>query len=139
MRVLADTSALVALVNPADRFNPWATGHWKGLTQPVHTCESVVSETLHLLRRVPGGGGIFLEMWHGGAVVVEFSCASHESALRALMAKYQAVPMSFADACLIRMCEMHADSVIWTLDADFKAYRRHGRQVVPVLMPEDLR
>lgn len=52
-----------------------------------------------------------------------------------LRAKYADVPMSLADACLVRMTETLPNPVIVTTDADFKIYRRHGRQVVPNLMP----
>jgi hypothetical protein len=39
--------------------------------------------------------------------------------------------LSLADACLVRMTETLADPVIVTTDQDFRAYRRHSRQVVP--------
>jgi hypothetical protein len=44
--------------------------------------------------------------------------------------------MSLADACLVRMAEQHADSAVLTLDAGFRLYRRHKRQVIPILLPE---
>jgi predicted nucleic acid-binding protein len=43
--------------------------------------------------------------------------------------------MSFADACLVRMTELHRDSRILTLDRDFAAYRRNGRERIPLLAP----
>jgi hypothetical protein len=43
--------------------------------------------------------------------------------------------MDLADACLVRMSEMHADCVVWTPDSDFRVYRRHGRQTIPLLAP----
>lgn len=52
-----------------------------------------------------------------------------------LMAKYADVPMSLADACLVRMSETLPDPMVLTTDADFKIYRRHSRQVVPCLLP----
>ena len=52
-----------------------------------------------------------------------------------LMAKYADVPMSLADACLVRMSETLPDPVMLTTDADFKIYRRRSRQVVPCLLP----
>jgi hypothetical protein len=48
---------------------------------------------------------------------------------------YASVPMSLADACLVRMSETLADPVLLTTDADIRVYRRHGRQVVPTVMP----
>ncbi len=51
------------------------------------------------------------------------------------MDKYADVPMSLADACLVRMTETLADPVVVTTDTDFRVYRRHSRQVIPCLMP----
>jgi len=53
-----------------------------------------------------------------------------------LLEKYSDVPMSLADACLVRMTETLADPLVLTTDADFRLYRRHGRQVVPCKTPE---
>jgi hypothetical protein len=52
-----------------------------------------------------------------------------------LMLKYTDVPMSLADACLVRMSETVPGAVIVTTDADFRIYRRHDRHVVPCLRP----
>ncbi len=49
--------------------------------------------------------------------------------------KYADVPMSFADACLVRMTETLNDPVLLTTDGDFRIYRRHGRQIVPCVLP----
>jgi hypothetical protein len=45
--------------------------------------------------------------------------------------------MSLADACLVRLAELHLGGVLFTLDADFRIYRRHGNKVIPILMPEE--
>ena len=52
-----------------------------------------------------------------------------------LMRKYADVPMSLADACLVRLTEIKADRTILTSDDDFRIYRRHSRHVVPCEMP----
>jgi predicted nucleic acid-binding protein len=52
-----------------------------------------------------------------------------------LLEKYADVPMSFADACLVRMTETLNDPTLLTTDADFRIYRRHGRQVIPCVFP----
>jgi hypothetical protein len=46
--------------------------------------------------------------------------------------------MSLADACLVRMSELVAGCTIFTLDSDFRIYRRHKRQRIPLLMPPDV-
>lgn len=53
-----------------------------------------------------------------------------------LMDKYSDVPMSFADACLVRMTEILDDPVVLTTNEDFRVYRRHSRQVVPCVFPD---
>ena len=51
-----------------------------------------------------------------------------------LLEKYSEVPMSFADACLVQMTEVVNDPMVLTTDADFRIYRRHGRQVIPCVL-----
>ena len=70
------------------------------------------------------------------ALVVAFELAKHIEQVTKLMEKYSDAPMSLADACLVRMTEALAAPVILTTDADFRIYRRHGRQVVPCITPE---
>ena len=53
-----------------------------------------------------------------------------------LVSRYRDRPMSLADACLVRLSELHRASTVFTLDSDFRIYRRHGNKVIPVLMPE---
>lgn len=53
----------------------------------------------------------------------------------ALMEKYADVPMSFADACLVRMTEVSSEPMLLTTDSDFRIYRRHGRKAIPHVMP----
>lgn len=44
--------------------------------------------------------------------------------------------MSLADACLVRLSEIHATGEVLTLDSEFRTYRRHGNRIVPVRMPD---
>jgi predicted nucleic acid-binding protein len=61
--------------------------------------------------------------------------AEGRDATRAHMTKYASVPMSLADACLVRMSELHAKAKVLTLDSDFRIYRRNRRQSIPGLSP----
>jgi predicted nucleic acid-binding protein len=49
--------------------------------------------------------------------------------------KYADQPVSLADACLVRMAELHDNCQIFTTDRDFLVYRRKGRGVIPLLAP----
>ena len=66
---------------------------------------------------------------------VAFNLGNQITAVRKLMRKYRSTPMSLADACLVRMSELFSESAIFTLDGDFRVYRRHGRQVIPLIGP----
>lgn len=97
------------------------------------TCEAVLSEAFRLCDRQ--GEPKLAEMLRRRAVVVRSSLDSDRDAVLALMDKYADVPMSLADACLVRMTETLPDPVLLTTDADFRVYRRHSRQAIPCLMP----
>jgi uncharacterized protein len=134
--VILDTGPLVALVDGRDRYHGWAVAQWNRIRPPLFTCESVVAEATYLLRKFPGGSKSLLGMVERRAVAVSFRLDDEATAVARLMAKYHEIPMSLADACLVRMSERISGSVVLTLDADFRVYRRHGRQVIPTNMPE---
>ncbi|MGO9470544.1 MAG: hypothetical protein ACLQVF_41155 [Isosphaeraceae bacterium] len=46
--------------------------------------------------------------------------------------------MSLADACLVRMSELAPECVVFTLDNDFRIYRRHKRQRISLLIPPNV-
>jgi hypothetical protein len=74
-------------------------------------------------------------MISAGALICRFDFTEQTSDVIMLMEKYRSVPMSFADACLVRMTEIFFDLVILTTDSDFHVYRRNGNQVVPCVTP----
>ena len=132
--VLADTGFLVALLSRRDRHRAWATAQVAHLAHPWMTCEAVLSETFHLL--APLGTRPLAELLRRDVLRLAFDLHGHRDAVLALMNKYADVPMSLADACLVRMSEILADPVVLTTDEDFRVYRRHSRQIVPCLIPE---
>jgi predicted nucleic acid-binding protein len=93
----------------------------------------VLSEAFHLL----GLAGVpaLSALLQRDALVPAFDLTAELDPVLTLVRKYASVPMSLADACLVRMTETLADPVVLTTDADFRVYRRHSRQVVPSVMP----
>ena len=57
-------------------------------------------------------------------------------ALRKLIHKYADLPMSLADACVVRMTQQIKGTAVFTTDNAFRAYRKNGRQLIPLIMPE---
>lgn len=79
-----------------------------------------------------------LKLVQNGDLILDpdFSLEQELGAVLVLAAKYADRPMDLADACLVRMAELAQRCKVWTVDrADFSAYRRHGRQVVPCEFP----
>jgi hypothetical protein len=66
------------------------------------------------------------------ALCVDFNLASESGRILELTRQYRNVPMSLADACLVRMSEQHPQSLLLTLDSDFNIYRRFGREPIPL-------
>lgn len=132
---LLDTGPLVAFLNRSDRHHVWAAERLAEIEPPLLTCESVVSEACFLLRRLPDGPRAVLELVRRGLVAPGFRLDEESEPVGRLMARFADQPMSLADACLVRMAELHAGSRVLTLDRHFKIYRMHGRRVVPALMP----
>ena len=136
-QILIDTGPLVASINRRDRFHSWARESLGVIRPPMLTCEAVLAETCFLLQNIPGGNTAVLQMIEREILLIDFQVSTHLKSVRALMEKYSGVPMSLADASLVKMAELHEDSVVMTLDGDFHIYRRHGRQTIPLLMPPD--
>lgn len=132
---LLDTGPLVAFLNRRDRFHAWAVAQLDEIEPPLLTCEPVLSEACFLLRHDPAGPAAVLDLVHDDLLRVGLHVPDEIVALRRLVHRYAELPISLADACLIRLAELNAGSVLLTLDSDFKIYRMHGRQVVPTRMP----
>lgn len=132
--LIVDAGFLVALLSRRDFHHIWAV-HQASENPPLWcTCEAVLSEAYHLLgeRGAPG----LSAMLSRRALAARFNFDDNAVAVVALLHKYASVPMSFADACLVRMSETMDDPLILTTDSDFRIYRRHSRQAVPVLCPQ---
>jgi len=134
--VLLDTGPLVAVINRGDRFHEWARTRFGQIAPPLLTCEAVLAEACYLLRAHPGGSEAVLEFVQRGLVKTAFRLEEQAGPVRKLISKYATVPMSLADACLVRLSEVESQGVILTLDSDFHIYRRHGRQTIPLIAPE---
>jgi len=131
--VLVDTGFLVALLRRDDAHRRWAAAEVQRLPPPWSTCEAVLAETFHLLGL--RGAPALEALLRRRAVVLAFRLADDLESVLRLMRKYAQVPMSLADACLVRMTETVGDVALLTTDSDFRIYRRHGRQAIPCVLP----
>jgi uncharacterized protein len=131
--VLADAGFLVALLSRRDSHQQWAVAIAADHAPPWRTCEAVLSEAFHLLGA--GGAPGLSALLRRRVLFTAFDLDNDVESVLRLLQKYADVPMSLADACLVRMSETLPDPIILTTDSDFRIYRRHSRQIVPCRMP----
>jgi len=134
-RVLLDSGPLVGFISETDQHHPWALDIWNRLYEPLWTCEAVLSETIFLLHSDGVEINPLLELFERELIKLDFNVASHQPDVWELLRKYADQPMSLADACLVRMAELHDHCQIFTTDKDFLIYRRRGRSAIPLLAP----
>ncbi len=134
--VLLDTGPLVSFLASGLRHHAWAVEQWKRLRPPLLTCEPVLTEAAFLLKREGREADSIFALLERGVITISLAVQEEQADLRALMHRYRSRPMSLADACLVRLSEIHAACEVLTLDSDFRIYRRHGNKVIPVLTPD---
>jgi len=133
--LILDTSFLVAFLRERDEFHPWAVAALKARTGNIATCEAALAETFHLLRDRRDVCKHLLGAVAEKRIIIPFVLGEEGSAIEKLIDRYRNIPMSLADACLVRMAEIHTGSLVFTLDEDFKLYRKSNRQVIATVMP----
>jgi predicted nucleic acid-binding protein len=135
MRAIVDTGPLVAFFDRSERHHLWTAAQVEQLDAPLLVCEPVLTEALYLLGRFPKAQDALFGLLQNGALVVAFRLEEHIAALHRLLRKYRDTPMSLADACVVRMAEIHEGHSVLTLDSDFTMYRKHGRVAITLMRP----
>jgi len=133
--VIIDAGPLVALINARDTYHAWTVEQLKQASGPLLTCEAALSEAVFLLRTLHGGVAQIEGMLRTGGLKSVFCLSDEIVPVCDLLRKYADVPMSLADACLVRMSEHYPKHRVLTLDSDFHVYRRNRQHVIPLLTP----
>ncbi|MFL6194743.1 MAG: type II toxin-antitoxin system VapC family toxin [Thermoanaerobaculia bacterium] len=136
-KILVDTGPLVALIDRRDSFHPWAKEQVAALDPPLYTCEPVLTEACFLLSHLPNGPQAILDFVQQGLVAVELALKDEVAGVKKLLMRYGDVPISLADACMVRLAEVNPNGILWTIDSDFRIYRLNGRAAIPLLIPAE--
>lgn len=134
-RVIIDTGPLVAFLVKEETHHHWVVEQFQRLSAPFLTCEAVLTEAFFFFRKLPQGTAKFFSLINSGLLDIDFSIIAEGAALEKLVQRSVNVPMSLADACLVRLAKLHPQTVVFTLDHDFQIYRLDGRQPIPLLIP----
>jgi uncharacterized protein len=133
--VIVDAGPLVALIVENDTHHAWTFEQMRTIEAPLLTCEAVLTEAMYLARHQRHGRPSLLAMLNEGFLMIDFRLSEHRSDIANMVKRYDNVPMSLADACLVRMAELNPQSEVFTLDSDFQVYRKHGRAVIDTISP----
>ena len=136
--VLLDTGPLVAYLTERDAYHDWAVDTFAGLDPPAITCEPVLTEATFLVVRNGQPATLVLDYALESEMRIGLQLEREMQIISDLMRRYANVPMSLADACLVRLAEM-TDLPICTLDRDFAIYRTGRRRALNLIIPSDPR
>lgn len=135
-RALADTGALLALLDRRDRWHRACASVLPSLRLPLITSSAVLTELFHLVgdaRHEVEAAWAFIR---SDAVELAPIEADDLPDLDALMAKYADRPMDFADATLVHLAGLRAIDTVFTIDHDdFETYRIDGRRSFQIVPP----
>lgn len=133
--VIVDAGPLVAFLVKRDRYHDWVRGQFARVSAPLISCEAALAEASHLIRRAGGTLDFIFEAMRRGRLSCPFRLDEEADAVQRLLDRYRDLPVSLADACLVRMAELYDSSPVLTLDQDFSVYRKNGRQVISLITP----
>lgn len=136
--IIVDTGPLVAFMVRQEVHHHWVVETMQQLSGPFLTCEPVLEETFHRVRHLPGGSAKFFQMLDSDLLEVRFDLIREQRALEGMIRRYASHSMSLAAACLVRMAELHDGCSVFTLDGNFRDYRKNGRQLISTIMPPGL-
>ena len=88
------------------------------------------------MARGGGDSSAVIQLVERGVLSVAQLFDSESASIGRMMRRYENVPMSLADACLVRLVELTSQSTLFTLDSDFAIYRQKGRRLIPLLAPQ---
>ena len=129
---IADAGFIIALNSSDDAERAWARGvlgKWKA---PFITCEGALTEAARFC-----SPALVARLVEDGDFVVAFDLAEQIGPVRALLEKYRDQEMDLTDACIVRMSELFPRCRVFSVDGDFRVYRRFRDQAIPTVYPPD--
>src|SRR6185312_2808278 len=108
--VILDASPLIAYFDSSEDHHTWCVRKFETIKPPLFSCEAAVAEAVFVVESRGGDSAPIFEFLRQGVIQIPFRLIDEIEAIVALRQRYSDVPMSLADACLLRMSETHANS-----------------------------
>jgi uncharacterized protein len=132
--VVMDAVPLVAWFCKRDEHHAWAVKVFDELPVGGIECEAVLAEACHLAAKDGVDPAKILLLVENNDLSL-VSLAGQISRIRELLTGYADTPMDFADACVVRLAEIHPDSLVCTTDGHFKFFRKQQHESIALLAP----
>lgn len=130
---IADAGFIIALNSSEPAERRWARAVLQRWQAPFITCEGALIEAAHFCPPA-----LVARLVEDGDFMVAFNLAEQIGPVRALLDKYKDHAMELTDACIVRMSELFPDCKVFTIDGDFKGYRRFRDKAIPAIFPPAL-
>jgi predicted nucleic acid-binding protein len=125
--ILVDAGPMVALIHADDHHHERCKKVLRSLKEPMATVWPPVTEAMYLLGFSPEAQQALWELIERSGILLLPLGLDDVPRIRELMVKYKDLPMDFADAALVKVCEREKIRRIFTLDRrDFSVYRPTG-------------
>jgi uncharacterized protein len=126
---LADTGALLALLDRDDDWHEACADAFERLRLPLATSAAVLAELFHLVGDARREVAAAWTLVRSGALSVLPIADDDLPEIDSLMARYHDRPMDFADATLVRLARRESLTTVFTVDHDdFETYRIEGKK-----------
>jgi predicted nucleic acid-binding protein len=136
--IAVDTGPIVALFDKSDNEHHICVETFKAIREPLITTWPVITEAFHLLGFSTSVQDDLWEFVERGTVALYDLDRTFVKTCRALMRKYQDLPMDLADASLVAAADAENIRTIFTLDKDFNVYRTRQKKLFK-LLPQKLK
>ena len=131
---ILDTGPLVAWFCPRDEHHAWARRVFTELAPGSLICEAVLTEVCYLVAKEGVARGKVIESLTGGRLK-PVSLVNELLPITNLLHHYADAPMDFADACVVRLAELHGTLQVCTVDGHFRFFRKNGKEPISLLAP----
>jgi hypothetical protein len=127
--LLLDTGPLVSILDRRQDQHEECVRFFESWTGKTVASEAILTEATHLLGGVAGGRRACVDFFLAGAAALVPPSRRSLKRCAELIAKYDDVPMDYADSTLVVLAEELGTDLVFTLDRrGFAVYRFSGRR-----------
>lgn len=129
-----DPGPLVAWLCPRDEHHAWARQAFRDIAPGSLVSGAVLTEACHLTAQQAVPHARFIE-FVCRIRLTPVALSGDLDAIGQPLNRHTDTPMDFADACVLRLAELHPEATVCTTDTDSRFYRKCGQESNPLLAP----